>query len=163
MCGDWDHTWAVEYEEGWDGMIYIKLFLSFLQIGAFSIGGGYAALPLIQSQVVHIQHWLSAGEFTDLVTISQMTPGPIAINAATFVGLRLGGLLGGSDCYIGLYPPIMYYHVGSGLFLFQIPGAGSTSDDSAGAQACGCGIDCFCGPWYFGTGTLERQQPGDFL
>ena len=105
MCGDWDHTWAVEYEEGWDGMIYIKLFLSFLQIGAFSIGGGYAALPLIQSQVVHIQHWLSAGEFTDLVTISQMTPGPIAINAATFVGLRLGGLLGAVIATLGCILP----------------------------------------------------------
>ncbi|POP30839.1 chromate transporter, partial [Lactonifactor longoviformis] len=80
-------------------------FLSFLQIGAFSIGGGYAALPLIQSQVVHIQHWLTAGEFTDLVTISQMTPGPIAINAATFVGLRLGGVLGAVIATLGCILP----------------------------------------------------------
>lgn len=66
-------------------MIYLQLFLSFLQIGAFSFGGGYAAMPLIQAQVVDLHHWLSLGEFTDLVTISQMTPGPIAINSATFV------------------------------------------------------------------------------
>ena len=56
-------------------MIYLQLFLSFLQIGAFSFGGGYAAMPLIQAQVVDLHHWLSLGEFTDLVTISQMTPG----------------------------------------------------------------------------------------
>ena len=68
-------------------MIYLQLFLSFLQIGLFSFGGGYAAMPLIQDQVVALNHWLSMKEFTDLVTISQMTPGPIAINSATFVGI----------------------------------------------------------------------------
>ena len=70
-------------------MIYLQLFLSFLQIGAFSFGGGYAAMPLIQNQVVDLHHWLNLSEFTDLVTISQMTPGPIAINSATFVGTRM--------------------------------------------------------------------------
>ena len=63
-------------------MIYLKLFLSFLQIGLFSFGGGYAAMPLIQEQVVSQHDWLTMTEFTDLITISQMTPGPIAINAA---------------------------------------------------------------------------------
>ena len=61
-------------------MIYWQLFLSFLQIGMFSFGGGYAALPLIQEQVVTQHGWLSRSEFTDLITISQMTPGPIAVN-----------------------------------------------------------------------------------
>ena len=70
-------------------MIYLQLFLSFLQIGAFSFGGGYAAMPLIQNQVVQLHPWLSQSEFTDLITISQMTPGPIAINSATFVGTDL--------------------------------------------------------------------------
>ena len=67
-------------------MIYLELFWSFLQIGLFSFGGGYAAMPLIQGQVVTDHGWLSMTEFTDLITISQMTPGPIAINSATFVG-----------------------------------------------------------------------------
>ena len=69
-------------------MIYLQLFFSFLQIGLFSFGGGYAAMPLIQGQVVTRHEWLTMGEFTDLITISQMTPGPIAINSATFVGSR---------------------------------------------------------------------------
>ena len=70
-------------------MIYLQLFLSFLQIGAFSFGGGYAAMPLIQEQVVTSHRWLSMAEFTDLITISQMTPGPIAVNSATFVGIKV--------------------------------------------------------------------------
>ena len=86
-------------------MILINLFLSFLQIGAFSFGGGYAAMPLIQNQVVDIFHWLSIGEFTDLVTISQMTPGPIAINAATFVGLKVNGLPGALISTLGCILP----------------------------------------------------------
>ena len=66
-------------------MIYVQLFLSFLQIGMFSFGGGYAAMPLIQGQVVTGHGWL---------TISQMTPGPIAVNSATFVGLKIAGIPG---------------------------------------------------------------------
>ncbi len=75
-------------------MIYLQLLFSFMQIGLFSIGGGYAALPLIQQQVVDLHGWLTLSEFSDVLAISQMTPGPIAINAATFVGTRLGGVLG---------------------------------------------------------------------
>lgn len=86
-------------------MIYVQLFLSFLQIGAFSFGGGYAAMPLIQNQVVELHHWLNLAEFTDLVTISQMTPGPIAINAATFVGTRVAGTPGAIAATAGCVLP----------------------------------------------------------
>ena len=75
-------------------MIYLQLFWSFLQIGLFSFGGGYAAIPLIQGQIVERHGWLSMPEFTDLITISQMTPGPIAINSATFVGIKIAGVPG---------------------------------------------------------------------
>lgn len=70
-------------------MIYLQLFLSFLQIGMFSFGGGYAAMPLIQGQVVTAHHWLSMEEFTDLITISQMTPAPSPSIPATFVGTKI--------------------------------------------------------------------------
>ena len=59
-------------------MIYLQLFLSFLQVGMFSVGGGYAAMPLIQSQVVEQHGWLTMQEFTDLITIAEMTPGPLS-------------------------------------------------------------------------------------
>lgn len=67
-------------------MIYLQLFFSFLQIGALSFGGGYAAMPLIQEQVVTMHGWISMETFSDLVTIAEMTPGPIAVNSATFAG-----------------------------------------------------------------------------
>ena len=86
-------------------MIYLQLFLSFLQIGAFSFGGGYAAMPLIQEQAVTLHAWLTAGEFSDLVTIAEMTPGPIAINAATFVGMRMAGPLGAVTATLGCVLP----------------------------------------------------------
>ena len=72
----------------------LELFWSFFQVGLFSFGGGYAAMPLIQCQVVDLHNWLTVGEFTDLVTIAEMTPGPIAVNAATCVGTRIAGLPG---------------------------------------------------------------------
>lgn len=86
-------------------MIYLQLFLSFLQIGAFSFGGGYAAMPLIQNQVVQLHSWLSQSEFTDLITISQMTPGPIAINSATFVGTCIAGIPGALAATAGCVLP----------------------------------------------------------
>ena len=86
-------------------MIYLELFLSFLQIGLFSFGGGYAAMPLIQEQVVNGHHWLSMTEFTDLITISQMTPGPIAVNSATFVGIRIAGIPGALAATLGCILP----------------------------------------------------------
>lgn len=86
-------------------MIYLQLFLSFLQIGMFSFGGGYAAMPLIQEQVVELHNWLSVQEFTDLITISQMTPGPIAINSATFVGIKIAGIGGAAAATIGCIFP----------------------------------------------------------
>lgn len=85
--------------------IYIQLFISFLQIGALSFGGGYAAMPLIQEQVVTLHAWLTPGEFTDLITISQMTPGPIAINSATFVGTRIAGFWGAIAATFGCILP----------------------------------------------------------
>ncbi len=85
--------------------VYIELFLAFLQIGAFSFGGGYAAMPLIQEQVVGKYGWLSLSDFTDLVTISQMTPGPIAVNAATFVGENIAGIPGAIVATFGCILP----------------------------------------------------------
>lgn len=85
--------------------LYLKLFWSFFQVGLFSIGGGYAAMPLIQGQVVDINGWLTLTEFTDLITIAEMTPGPIAINSATFVGMQIAGLGGAVIATIGCIAP----------------------------------------------------------
>lgn len=86
-------------------MIYLQLFFSFLQVGLFSIGGGYAAMPLIQDQVVTGHGWLTMNEFTDLITIAEMTPGPIAVNSATFVGIRIAGISGAITATLGCILP----------------------------------------------------------
>lgn len=83
----------------------LELYVSFFKVGLFSIGGGLVALPLIQNQVSEAHNWLSLTEFTDLVTIAQMTPGPIAINASTFVGTRLDGILGAVIATAGAISP----------------------------------------------------------
>lgn len=81
------------------------LFVSFIQVGLFSVGGGYAAIPLIQEQIVHTHHLMTMAEFTDLITIAEMTPGPISINSATFVGQRVYGTVGALVCTIGAIIP----------------------------------------------------------
>lgn len=67
-------------------MLYLSLFITFFEIGLFGFGGGYGMLSLIQTEVVHNHHWITTGEFTDIVAVSQMTPGPVGINSATYCG-----------------------------------------------------------------------------
>ena len=71
-------------------------------VGAFCVGGGYASIPLIQTQVIDVHHWISFSEFMDVVAISQMTPGPIGINAATFVGTKVAGIGGAVAATAGI-------------------------------------------------------------
>ena len=85
--------------------LLLTLFWSFLQVGAFSVGGGYAAMPLIQNQVVDIHPWLTMTQFADIMTIAEMTPGPIAINSATFVGIQVAGLPGAIVATLGCVVP----------------------------------------------------------
>ena len=86
-------------------MIYLELFWSFVQVGLFCVGGGYASMPLIQAQVIDVHGWLSMSEIIDIFTISQMTPGPIGINAATFVGMKVAGFLGAIVATLGFVTP----------------------------------------------------------
>jgi len=72
-------------------MIYVKLFLTFFKIGLFNFGGGYAMISFIQNEVVFKNHWLTTAQFTDIVAVSQVTPGPVGINMATYTGYTAGG------------------------------------------------------------------------
>lgn len=83
-------------------IVLIELFLAFLKIGAFSFGGGMAMIPFIEREVVTKYAWISKSEFLDIIGISQMTPGPIAINSATFVGYKVGGVAGSLISSIGV-------------------------------------------------------------
>ena len=86
-------------------MIYLLLYWEFVKVGLFCVGGGYASMPLIQAAVVDGNHWLSLSEFVDIFTISQMTPGPIGINAATFAGMKVAGPGGAILATLGFVTP----------------------------------------------------------
>ena len=98
-------------------MIYWELFWSFVQVGAFCVGGGYASMPLIQEQVIERHVWLTLQQFIDIFTISQMTPGPIGINAATFVGTKVAGVPGAIAATAGfIFPSIIIVLILAKLF-----------------------------------------------
>lgn len=101
-------------------MIYLKLFITFLKIGFFSFGGGYVMIPLIQKEITE-NHWLSTSEFADIIAIAEMTPGPIAVNSATFVGYKIAGLLGGLTATAGVAMPslILVFIISNFFFKFQ--------------------------------------------
>ena len=85
-------------------MVLIKLFLDFLKIGAFTFGGGYAMIAMIQAEAER-QGWLTGEELVDFIALSESTPGPLAVNMATFVGMRTGGVLGAIIATLGIILP----------------------------------------------------------
>ena len=98
-------------------MIYWELFWSFVKVGAFCVGGGYASMPLIQAQVIEEHGWLTMQQFIDIFTISQMTPGPIGISAATFVGTKVAGVPGAVCATVGfVFPSVIIVLILAHLF-----------------------------------------------
>lgn len=90
-------------------MILLELLWSFFKIGLLAFGGGYGALSLIQDQIVNINNWMNLEEFLTLISISQMTPGPIAINSATFIGYRIAGVPGSLCATVGVVLPSVFW------------------------------------------------------
>lgn len=95
----------------------LELFLSFLKIGAFTFGGGYAMIPLIQSEVIVKKKWINDDEMMDIIAIAESTPGPIAINAATFVGYKVAGFWGSFFATLGVVLPSLITITIIALFL----------------------------------------------
>ena len=100
-------------------MVCLQLFLEFAQISLVCVGGGYASMPLIQAVVVDKYHWLSLSEFIDIFTISQMTPGPIGINAATFAGMKIDGLAGAISATMGFVTPSIFLCIALAKIIFK--------------------------------------------
>ena len=102
-------------------MILIKIFLEFFKIGLFTFGGGYAMIPLIEKEIVNKYHWLTMEQFTDLIAISEMTPGPIAVNSATFVGYRVAKFWGAVISTLGVVLPsfLIIWAIATVFFQFQ--------------------------------------------
>lgn len=87
------------------GILYFSLFWSFFKIGLFTIGGGYAMIPLMEAEVLTVHGWLTTSEFLDVIALAEMTPGPVSINAATFIGYRLAGVSGSLFATMGVILP----------------------------------------------------------
>ena len=138
-------------------MIYLQLFWSFIQVGLFSIGGGYAAMPLIQSQVVELHPWLTMNEFTDLITIAEMTPGPIAVNSATFVGIRIAGFPGAVIATFGCILPSCLIVSMLAFIYYRYKGVAVYSWKSASS---GCGADCLSGNLHSDAGDVSGSGYG---
>ena len=88
-------------------MIYLQLFLTYLKIGFFGFGGGYAMLSLIQNETVVRHAWITGAEFSDILALSQMTPGPIAINSATYIGYTVAGFPGAVAATSAVFLPCL--------------------------------------------------------
>ena len=97
-------------------MIYLELLITFSKIGLFCFGGGYGMIPIIEREIV-AHNWLTSQEFVNIISISEMTPGPIAINTATFVGYKIGGIPGGMLATVGVVLPSLILILGISHFL----------------------------------------------
>ncbi|MDD4939299.1 MAG: chromate transporter [Candidatus Omnitrophica bacterium] len=102
-------------------MIILNLFWEFFKVGLFTFGGGYAMIPVIEKEIVDKQHWLTLEQFADLFAVAEMTPGPIAINCATFVGYKVAKLWGAVASTLGVVTPsfLIMWVIASVFFSFQ--------------------------------------------
>ena len=101
--------------------LYLKLFITFLKIGAFTFGGGYAMIPLITREIVSRRHWITETDILDIIAIAESTPGPIAVNTATFVGYKIAGVGGAFFSTLGVVLPsfVIIYAISFILNIFE--------------------------------------------
>lgn len=112
----------------------IPLFLSFAKIGAFSFGGGYAMIPLISREIVQARAWLTMTEFIDVIALSQATPGPIAINSATYVGYKVAGFWGSVAATAGVVSPSFLIMMALSCLFFRYRDIGLVKDAFTGIR-----------------------------
>ena len=139
-------------------MIYLELFLTFLMIGAITFGGGYAMLPIIQKEVA-AKGWVDAASLVDFVAVSESTPGPFAINMATYVGSEVGGVFGAVCATLGVVVPsfVVILIVAKCYDAFRqskvVKGCMSGLKPAVVGLSCG-GTDCRCGDFRRPDGIL---------
>jgi len=97
----------------------MELFIAFLKIGLFGFGGGYAILALIEREIIQLHGWLNAAEFVDIIALAEITPGPVAINSATFVGYRVAGIIGAVMATLGVIAPSLLLAIPASRVFFR--------------------------------------------
>ena len=144
-------------------MIYWQLFCSFCWVGVFCVGGGYASVPLIQHQVIELHHWITMPEFLDIFAISQMTPGPIGINAATFVGTKIAGLGGAIAATLGFITPSFIIMISLAKLLEKYGELGAIRGILNGLRPAVIGLIASAGIMFFTLAIWNTQKiPSDF-
>ena len=133
-------------------MIYLELLWSFFQIGVFSIGGGYAAMPLIQNQVVDVHPWLTMTQFADIMTIAEMTPGPS--NLCRDSGCRNSG---SNYSHHRLYPPVLYDCNDACLYLLSFSRIKNGTGGACRPSPCCCSHGCLC-RYYVSNHVFLRRK-----
>lgn len=116
--------------------LILILFLNFFKIGAFTFGGGYAMLSLLENEFVEKKKWLTKDEFLDMIAIAESTPGPIAINSATFIGYKTAGMLGSVFSTLGVVLPSFIIIFVISLFLDKFLAFTLVANAFKGIQAC---------------------------
>ena len=116
--------------------IYLKLFISFAKVGVMTFGGGYAMLPLLQKEISEKNNWATEEELLDYYAIGQCTPGIIAINTATFVGRKMGGILGGVFASLGMVFPSLIIITIIAMFFKEFSHIEMISNGLAGVRIC---------------------------
>lgn len=116
--------------------LILTLFLSFFKIGAFTFGGGYAMLSLLENEFVSKRGWLTKDEFLDMLAIAESTPGPIAINSATFIGYKTAGVIGSAFATLGVVLPSFIIIYVISLFLDKFLALTLVANAFRGIQAC---------------------------
>lgn len=143
-------------------MLCLLLFWEFAKIGLVCVGGGYASMPLIEAAVVHTYHWLTLSEFIDIFTISQMTPGPIGINAATFAGMKVAGLSGAVSATLGfVFPSFVLCLIIARLF-FRYGSIGVIRGALNGLRPAVVALICAAGLSFVALALFDTETfPGD--
>ena len=146
--------------------ILLQLFISFATVGLFCVGGGYASMPLIQAEVIDIHGWLTMNEFVDIFTLSQMTPGPIGINAATFVGSKVAGIPGSIAATLGFVFPSVFIVLFLGYLYYKYgnvaamePGMPATLLPTKVAALIPMGPGVICESVKISTNSVMVSQP----
>lgn len=144
-------------------MIYWELFWSFVKVGAFCVGGGYASMPLIQAEVIENHAWMTMAQFIDIFTISQMTPGPIGINAATFVGTKVAGLPGAIAATVGFVFPSVFIVLALAALFFRYGDIGPVRGILNGLRPAVVALICSAGLSFIFLALWNTESfPADF-
>lgn len=142
-------------------MIYLQMFLAFFRIGVFGFGGGLAMLPLI-FQTVRDFGYMSDGDFSNLVALSQVTPGPVAVNAATFVGFNFGGMTGALSATLGVSIPSFVLMLLVARFMTRYSGAGALEAAFTGIRPATVGLIAAAAV-FVGQASLVTEGTGALL